>query len=54
MSLFRYTLHNIVGHPLMEVLHLVGLGQWSEWVHDATLPADWASDTPKIMDAGER
>ena len=34
---FAFTLHNIVGHPLMEVLWLLGLKRASRWVHDITL-----------------
>jgi len=35
---FRMTLHNLVGHPLMEILSLVGLQSAARWVHDVTLP----------------
>ena len=38
MTRFRYTIHNIVGHPLMEVLYLIGLKRASMWIHDITLP----------------
>lgn len=37
---FRYTVHNLVAHPLMEVLHLVGLSDLGDKIHDATLPWD--------------
>ena len=37
---FRFTLHNLVGHPLSEVFHLVGLGRLSRWIHSATLPSE--------------
>lgn len=30
--------HNWVGHPLMQLLALVGLPRWGMWVHDATVP----------------
>lgn len=40
MSRFRWTLHNLVGHPLSEVLHLLGLHRASTWAHDATLPKE--------------
>ncbi len=55
MKRFKYTLHNIIGHPVMELLHLVGFTTWSERVHDATLPKGWEEDdepSPK-WDAGE-
>lgn len=35
---FQWTLHNIVGHPLSEILFQVGLGTLSNRVHDATVP----------------
>ena len=35
---FNYTIHNLIAHPLMEILHLVGLTEWGDKVHDATLP----------------
>lgn len=30
--------HNWVGHPLMQLLALVGQPRWGMWVHDATVP----------------
>ena len=38
MKRFRYSFHNIVGHPLMEVLYVLGFHAAGSWVHDATLP----------------
>ena len=38
LGVFRYTIHNLVAHPLMEVLHLLGLGKYGEYLHQATLP----------------
>jgi len=35
---FNYTIHNLIAHPLMELLHLVGLTELGNKVHDATLP----------------
>jgi len=37
---FKYTVHNLVAHPVMEVLHLVGLSDLGNKIHDATLPWD--------------
>ncbi len=37
---YRMTIHNIVGHPLMEILNLVGLETIANIVHDSTLPLD--------------
>ena len=36
---YRYTLHNLVGHPLMEVLWLAGFPDLSDLVHLRTQPA---------------
>ena len=30
--------HNWVGHPLMQLLALVGQPRWGMWVHDAPVP----------------
>ena len=35
----RWAPHNLVGHPLMEVLEILGLTRASRWVHDVTLPS---------------
>ena len=35
---FQWTAHNLVGHPVMEVLFQVGALEASEWVHEATTP----------------
>lgn len=40
MSRFKWTLHNMVGHPLMEIFNLLGATSWGNWIHDATLPKD--------------
>ena len=34
----RYLPHNLIGHPLMALFHLLGLWRLSKWVHDKTLP----------------
>lgn len=36
---FRWTFHNLVAHPLSELLYQVGLHRWSDLVHDRTVPA---------------
>ncbi len=38
MKHFAYAIHNLIGHPLSEILHLVGLEKASNWMHDVTLP----------------
>ena len=35
---FRWTLHNLIAHPLSEVLYQVGLEEFGNRVHDATIP----------------
>ena len=34
----NWSVHNIVAHPLMQVLHLVGLPTLGDLLHAATLP----------------
>lgn len=36
---FSWTLHNMVAHPLSELLHLGGFRCAADWLHDATVPA---------------
>jgi hypothetical protein len=38
MNRFKYTIHNLVGHPLMEVFYILGFTKWAKWIHDKTLP----------------
>ncbi len=35
---FSYTTHNLIGHPISEILHIVGLRKASAWIHEFTLP----------------
>ncbi len=35
---FRWTIHNLVAHPLSEVLFQVGYERLRNAVHDATVP----------------
>ena len=37
---FNYTVHNLIAHPIMEVMHLVGLTELGNKIHDLTLPED--------------
>lgn len=34
-----WAVHNIIGHPIMEILRILGLKRLGDWVHDSTLPA---------------
>lgn len=33
-----WAVHNVIAHPLSEVLFWIGMRRASEWVHDATVP----------------
>lgn len=44
---FKWSLHNILGHPLSEIMHLIGFEQASNWIHDTTMP-DHDPDTERI------
>lgn len=35
---FDWTLHNVVAHPLSEVLWQLGFVRLSDWLHDVTIP----------------
>jgi hypothetical protein len=35
---FSWTLHNLVAHPVSEILFLIGLEKASNFVHDITVP----------------
>ena len=35
---FKWTLHNMVAHPLSEIIYLIGLREASNWLHDITIP----------------
>lgn len=53
MSKFRYTIHNCIAHPLMEIFSLLGMYKTAKWVHDATLPKNWQNEYENSWDAGE-
>jgi hypothetical protein len=38
MNKFKYTIHNMIGHPMMEILHLLGFEVIGNKIHDITLP----------------
>lgn len=35
---WTWVLHNVVGHPTLQILALLKLYKWAFWVHDATVP----------------
>jgi hypothetical protein len=36
----EWAVHNIIGHPLMEICFLLGLERLGLWIHDETLPEE--------------
>lgn len=41
---WAWTLHNVVAHPLGEVLHQLGAARASAWLHDITVPRHETDD----------
>lgn len=41
---FRWTFHNVVAHPLSELLYQLGFSHLSGWIHDVTVPKDREKD----------
>lgn len=41
---FRWSLHNLVAHPLSELAYLIGLRKLSDWLHDASVPKHKAGE----------
>lgn len=37
---YAYTIHNLIAHPLMEILHLLGFTELGDKIHDSTLPKE--------------
>jgi len=35
---FQWTAHNLIAHPLSEILFQIGLGDWGDRLHDWTIP----------------
>lgn len=35
---FWWAVHNLIAHPLSEILYWFGLQQASNWIHDKTVP----------------
>jgi hypothetical protein len=35
---FKWSIHNLVAHPLSEVAHLLGFTRLSDWLHEASIP----------------
>ena len=41
---FKWTIHNLVAHPLSEILFQIGLGNLGNKLHDATIPTHYIGD----------
>jgi hypothetical protein len=37
---FKWTVHNCIGHPFMEIFYLLGLDKLAEEAHDITIPKE--------------
>lgn len=37
---FRWTIHNVIAHPLYEVFAIFGLTKLANIIHDITIPPD--------------
>ena len=41
---FKWTIHNLIAHPLSELLYQIGAEDLGNKVHDATLPTNFEGD----------
>lgn len=42
-----WMVHNLIGHPLMQILALLRLHKAAMWVHDKTVPTVYGARSPK-------
>ena len=35
---YQWTIHNLIGHPMSEIFHLLGFENLSKKIHDKTMP----------------
>ena len=49
----NWPMHNIVAHPLMQILEWIGLVSMADKLHDATLPPN-APSSPAAKQSGAR
>jgi len=40
----NWAVHNLFGHPFMQLAYLVGAKRVGVWIHDSTLPAGHTAD----------
>jgi len=45
---FKWTFHNIVGHPISEIAYLLGFKKLSYKIHNNTIPKEVKNHEPKI------
>lgn len=45
---FQWTPHNLIAHPLMEILYQLGFYNLSEKIHDVTIPEKDVYDSPNL------
>ena len=38
LGYFKWSIHNVIAHPIMEILHLIGLSSLGDKLHDFTIP----------------
>lgn len=41
---FKWAVHNLIGHPVMEILGWFGMYELGGWIHDATVPTFHRND----------
>jgi len=51
---YAYFIHNVFGHPIMEILYLLGFTTLAKKVHDKTLPKNWEQIYEDEWEAGEQ
>jgi hypothetical protein len=53
LGYFKWSVHNLFAHPLMEALHLIGLSSWGDKIRNLTIPEPSHSDSHKVnLDEG--
>jgi len=46
---YQWSVHNLIGHPISEIFHILGLEKLSKQIHDITLPPSKASLLKKVV-----
>ena len=50
---FNFTIHNVVAHPVMEALHILGFTEAGNRIHDMTLPEREEAPTQAVLEAND-